>query len=73
MAKGCGFLSQGKLVPQKSNLASLRPIIGSDGLLTVGGRLPNAVLTTIEGIQYFYQRIIQSPRHSLFIIRKIDM
>jgi len=39
LAKEYGPLSQGKPFPQKSTLVSLRPILGSDGLLRVGGRL----------------------------------
>ncbi|XP_044312747.1 uncharacterized protein LOC123037190 [Drosophila rhopaloa] len=44
LAKEYGCLSQGRPCPQKSKLISLRPIIGSDGLLRVGGRLQNANL-----------------------------
>jgi len=44
LAKEYGSLSQGKPFPQKSKLVSLRPILGSDWLLRVGGRLQNANL-----------------------------
>ncbi|XP_041564840.1 uncharacterized protein LOC121467484 [Drosophila elegans] len=37
-------LSQGKPCPSKSKLISLRPILSSEGLLRVGGRLQNASL-----------------------------
>jgi len=44
LAKEYGSLSQGKPFSQKSKLVSLRPILGSDGLLRMGGRLQNANL-----------------------------
>ncbi|XP_043063411.1 uncharacterized protein LOC122319761 [Drosophila ficusphila] len=44
LAKEYGFLSQSKPCPQKSKLSSLRPILGTDRLLRVGGRLQNANL-----------------------------
>jgi len=44
LAKEYGSLSQGKPFTQKSKLVSLRPILGSRGLLRVGERLQNANL-----------------------------
>ncbi|XP_043065122.1 uncharacterized protein LOC122320761, partial [Drosophila ficusphila] len=44
LAKEYGVLSQSKPCPQKSKLISLRPILGTDRLLRVGGRLQNANL-----------------------------
>jgi len=44
LAKEYGPLSQGKPLSQKSKLVSLRPILGTDWLLRVGGRLQNANL-----------------------------
>ncbi|XP_044315301.1 uncharacterized protein LOC123037679 [Drosophila rhopaloa] len=44
LAKEYGCLSQDRPCQQKSKLISLRPIIGSDGLLRVGGRIQNASL-----------------------------
>jgi len=42
LAKEYGSLSQGKPFPLESKLVSLRPILGSDGLLRVDGRHQNA-------------------------------
>ncbi|XP_043063802.1 uncharacterized protein LOC122319967 [Drosophila ficusphila] len=44
LAKEYGVLSQSKPCPQKSKLILLRPILGTDRLLCVGGRLQNANL-----------------------------
>ncbi|XP_052855037.1 uncharacterized protein LOC128263821 [Drosophila gunungcola] len=70
-------LSQGKPCPPKSKLISVRPILSSEGLLRVGGRLQNASLDyeakhpvllpkdhpVIRAIIIFYQRYTSTQGH----------
>jgi len=67
LAKEYGSLSQGKPFPQKSKLVSLRPILGSDGLLRVGGRLllPKDHPVTKAIIVYYHEKYLHGGSQAL--------